>query len=100
MKKAISQVPRGAGASKAKKMTQDLEQAMELVSAWSNDPAEVFKEYGLVKDTTEVQVDISKVDFGVPRFGRFGGMGPDVVAAKVCGCGCAAVVEAELEVEW
>jgi len=99
MKKAIMRNTRSN--ANAKKMTDDLQKAMALVSAWSTDPADVFKDYGLVKDTNEVEVGIAKVDFGTPTFGRLGGgLGPDVVAAKVCGCGCAAVIEAELEAEW
>lgn len=97
MKKSIVRPTRNVN---AKKMTEDLQQAMALVSAWSSDPAEVFKEYGLVKDVSEVEVGMTKTDFGRPTFGRLGGMGPDVLAAKVCGCACAAVIEAELEVEW
>jgi hypothetical protein len=103
MKKTILRPTRNIN---AKKMTDDLQKAMALVGAWASDPAEVFKEYGLVKDVSEVEVGMAKVDFGMPTFGRLGGvgslggMGPDIVAAKVCGCACAAVIEAELEVEW
>ena len=96
MKKAITRQVRGGGAANAKKMTKDLQNAMELVKTWSSDPAEVFQNYGLAKDKADVEVDLGRVGVGMPSFGDIGG----VDQARVCGCGCAAVIEAELEVEW